>query len=288
MPPASGTCWRFCVQPRVGGGDHRGHPFARRVQHGAPRPGGLLGVQRLAEPGRMLLAGAVAPPRLTGVGEEHHRPHHAVGQRLGVAVGVVGLRALQAVGTALVGDERDRAVVAAERRAGQRQPARRVVERLADGVAPALGVAAVVDLVEHDERLAVLGAHPVPRRVAGHLGVGDDDAVVLVGVLRGGVAELRVERDADAGRRLRPLDLEVFGRHHDGDPLDGAVGQQLARRCAAQTSSCLSPGSPRPGSLAAARQDTAPRPDAASPAKPGCWALRKPAPEDSSSDRRAV
>ena len=37
----------------------------------------------------------------------------------------------------------------------------RVVERLADGVAPALGVAAVVDLVEDDQGLALLGAHPV-------------------------------------------------------------------------------------------------------------------------------
>ncbi|BBY27859.1 hypothetical protein GCM10023114_55420 [Mycolicibacterium sediminis] len=31
----------------------------------------------------------------------------------------------------------------------------------------------------------------------------------------------------------------------------------------------------------AERQDTSPTLDAASPAKPGCWALQKPAPEDS-------
>ena len=98
MPPASGTCWRSLLQPGVGRGDHRGHPLARRVQRGAPRPRGLLGGQRLAEPGRVFLARAVAPARLAGVGQEHHRPHHAVGQRVGVAVGVVGLRALEPVG----------------------------------------------------------------------------------------------------------------------------------------------------------------------------------------------
>jgi hypothetical protein len=87
----------------------------------------------------------------------------------------------------------------------------------------------VVDLVEDDEGAVVLGAHPVTGRVAGHLGVGDDDTVVLRGRLRRGVGELRVERDADAGRGQGPLDLEVFGGDHDGDALDLAVGQQLAR-----------------------------------------------------------
>ena len=43
---------------------------------------------------------------------------------------------------------------------------------------PTLGVPAVMDFVEDDERPAVLGAHPVPGRVAGDLGVGDDNAVI--------------------------------------------------------------------------------------------------------------
>ena len=111
---------------------------------------------------------------------------------------------------------------------GESEAARRVIEGLADRLTPALRVAAVMNLVEHHQGAAVLGAHPVPGRMAGHLGVGDDDAVILRRRVRGGVAELRVECDADGRGRQRPLRLEVFGRHHDGDLLDGAVGQQLA------------------------------------------------------------
>jgi hypothetical protein len=82
-----------------------------------------------------------------------------------------------------------------------------------------------MDLVEHHEGLAVLGAHPVSAGVAGHLCVGDDDAVVLVGVLRRRVAELGIKRHPDAGSGLRPLGLEVLGGHHHRDPLDDALGE---------------------------------------------------------------
>ena len=78
MPPASGTCWRFCCSRVSAAAMHGGHPLAGRVQRGAPGPGGLLGVQRLAESGRVFLAGAVAPAGLARVGHEHHRPDHAV------------------------------------------------------------------------------------------------------------------------------------------------------------------------------------------------------------------
>ena len=175
----------------------------------------------------MFFAGAVPPAGLPGVGHEQHRPHDTVGQGVGVTVGVVGFRSGEPVRPGFIGDERDRAVVAAERGAGERQPPGRVVERLPDGVAPGLGVTAVVDLVEHDERLAVLGAHPVPARVAGHLGVGHHDAVVLVGGLRVGVGEPRVQCDADPGGGLCPLDFEVFGRDDDGDRFDGALTEQF-------------------------------------------------------------
>jgi hypothetical protein len=86
----------------------------------------------------------------------------------------------------------------------------------------------VVDLVEHDQRAVVLGAHTVPGWVAGNLCVGDHDAVVLRRGLRRGVGELRIESDADACGGQRPLDLEVFGGYDDGDLVDGPVGQQLA------------------------------------------------------------
>ncbi|SKU37394.1 Uncharacterised protein [Mycobacteroides abscessus subsp. abscessus] len=41
----------------------------------------------------------------------------------------------------------------------------------------------MVDLVEDNQRSVVLGADSVPRGVAGHLRIGDDDAVILRGGL---------------------------------------------------------------------------------------------------------
>ena len=152
------------LQPGVGGGDHGGHPLAGRVQRRTPGACGLLGGEWLTEAGGVFLAGAVAPPRLPGVGQEHHRADDAVGQCFRVAVGVIGLRAQESVAVGFVTDERDRAVVAAERRPGERESAGGVAERLTHRLAPALRVAAVVDLVEDDERAVVLGAHPMPRR----------------------------------------------------------------------------------------------------------------------------
>jgi hypothetical protein len=176
----------------------------------------------------VFLARTVPPPGLARVRQEHDRPDHAVGEGVGVAVRVVSLRAHQALAVGLIGDERDRAVVAAKRGTRQGQPPGRVVVGLADGVAPTLRVAAVVDLVEDDEGAVVLGAHPVPGRVAGDLRIGDDDTVVLRRRLRRRVGELRIQRDPHPRRGLRPLRLEVLGRHDDGDPLDCAVGKQLS------------------------------------------------------------
>ena len=229
MPPASGTWSRSCRSRVSAAAITAGIHSPAGIQCGAPRTGGLLGVERFTEAGRVLLAGAVAPARLAGVRHEHHRAHHTVGQRFGVAVGVVGPAALEPGRVGLVGDKRDGAVVAAERRAGERQAPGRIVEGLADGLAPGLGVAAVVDLVEDHQRPAVLGAHAVTGRVAGDLGIGDDHAVVLRRRLRVGVGELRVQRDAGAGRGRRPLHLEVFGGHHDGHLVDGALGEQFGR-----------------------------------------------------------
>jgi len=167
------------AQPLVGSGDHRGHPFAGGVERRPPRPCGLLGGQRLTQPCGVLLAGAVPPARLPGVGEEHHRPDHTVGESLGVAVGVVGLRPQHPVGAGCVVDERDRAVVAAKGRARQGKSARGVAECLADRLAPRLGVTAVMDLVEDDQGLALFGAHPVQCRMRGDLRVGHHHAVIL-------------------------------------------------------------------------------------------------------------
>ena len=189
----------------------------------------MFGGERLTQPGGVLLAGAGPPARLPGVGEKDHGTHHAVGQGVGVAVGVVGLRAQHARALGDVLDERDRAVVAAEGGAGQRQAPGGVAERLLDPVAPALGVPAVVNLVEDHQRPPVLGAHPVAHRVARHLGVGHHHAVVVLRGHRRGVGEPGVQRDARGGGGLRPLGLEVLGGHHHGDPLHGAVREQFSR-----------------------------------------------------------
>ena len=213
------------AQPGVGRADDRRHPLAVGVQCCPPGPGGLLGAQRFTEPGGELLTGVIAPARLPGIGQEDHRAHHAVGERVGVAVGVVGRRTHQALLVGGVGDERNSTVVAAERRPGQSEAAGCVSEGLPDAFTPALGVPAVVDFIEDHQRAPVLGAHPVPHRVAGHLGIGHHDAVVVVRGGSVGVGEPRVQRDSGHRSGGRPLRLEVFGRHHDGDPLHGAIGE---------------------------------------------------------------
>ena len=241
-------------QAGVGGLQDRGHPVALGVEGGLPRPGGLLGGEGLAEPGRHLLARAGAPARLARVGEEDDRPHDAVGQRVGVAVGVVGLRAQRAGGVGLVGDERDRAVVGAERRPGEREPAGRAAERLPRGLAPALGVPGVVDLVEDHQRATALGAVHVQHRVRGDLRVGHGDALEVGRHLADGVRVLRVDRDAHAGGRLRPLVLEVLGGADDRDGVDRAVTEELGGRPSGRRWSCPRRVSRRPGSPSAGRR----------------------------------
>ncbi len=67
----------------------------------------------------------------------------------------------------------------------------------------------------------------MPGGVAGNLGVGDYDAVILRGGLRVRVGELGVEGNAVPCGGLRPLDLEVLGGDDDGDRLDGALGEEF-------------------------------------------------------------
>ena len=215
------------AQPGVGGTENRRHPLTFGIQCRPPGPRRLLDAQWLTESGGELLAGVVTPAGLPGVGQEDHRAHHPVGQGFGVAVGVVGRRAQQALLVGGVGDEWDRTVVAAERGSGESEPTGRVGEGLSDALAPAFGVAPVVNLVEDHERSPVLGAHPVPHRMAGDLGIGDHDAVVVVRCGGVGIGKTRIQRDSGGRGGRRPLDLEVFGGHHDGDSLHGAVGESL-------------------------------------------------------------
>jgi hypothetical protein len=140
---------------------------------------------------------------------------------------VVCAAAQAAVGVGEVVDERDRVVVAAERGAGEGEPAGGAVEGLLHAVAPRAGVTGVVHLVEDHQGAAVVRARAVQQRVGRHARVGDGDAPVVRRRGSRGVAELRVDRDADPRRRLRPLVLEVLGGGDDGDRVDHPVVQQF-------------------------------------------------------------
>ena len=95
-------------------------------------------------------------------------------ERVVVAVLVVGTRLVE-----VVVDERDGVRVAAERRAGDGEATGRRLERNPDRGAPRLLVARMVQLVEdHEAALRVLAQGP---GVGGHLLVGDDDPVHVVG-----------------------------------------------------------------------------------------------------------
>src|ERR1700688_3885607 len=97
MPPASGMCWR----------SWRSRVSAAAMTAGIHSPAGFNAV-RHARAVCSALSGS--PPRLARVGQEDDGPDNTVGQCLGVAVGVIGLRAHQAVAGGFVVDERDRAV----------------------------------------------------------------------------------------------------------------------------------------------------------------------------------
>ncbi len=212
----------------VGGLHDLADPVALGVERGPPRLGELVLGERRAERRGDLVAGAGAPLHLARVRQEDDRTHDAVVEGGAVAVGVVGDAALEALRVLLVGDERDRVVVGPERRAGQLQPARGGLERLAHAVAPRLGVARVVDLVEDDQGLAVFCARPVQGRVHGDLRVGDRHPDVVARGRALAVLELGVDADAHLPGGVGPLALEVLGGGHDRDRLDHPVGEQLA------------------------------------------------------------
>ena len=121
-------------QPLVGGFQYPADPLPRRVERGPPGLRDLVPGHRRAQGGGDLVPGPGAPAHLAGVGQEDHRAHHTVLERGPVAVHVVRGAALAAARFVGVGDERDGAGVAAERRAGQREPAPGRIEGLLDRV----------------------------------------------------------------------------------------------------------------------------------------------------------
>ncbi len=211
-------------QPLVGGAQHAGHPLAARVEGRTPRlRDGVLG-HRLPEPGGDLVTRLGPPPHLPAVGEEDDRPHDIVGQRVPVAVGVVGGGPPDPVVALLVRDEGDGVGVGAERRTGEREPAGGGLEGLEAGLAPGLGVPGVVDLVEDDEGLALLDAVAVQHGPHADTRIRDGDALVLLAERPGAV--LGVELDPYPRRRLGPLLLQMLGGRDHGHLLHDMVVQQ--------------------------------------------------------------
>ena len=82
QPARVGDVAAYLRQPPVGGRQHLRDPRAARVQRGAQRLRGEVLGERLAEPGGDLVAGAGAPLQVAGVGEEQHRAHDVVGERV--------------------------------------------------------------------------------------------------------------------------------------------------------------------------------------------------------------
>ncbi len=214
-------------EPGVGGAQHTAHPLAAGVESRAPRLGRDIGGVTLPQHCLHLITARRAPARAAAVGEEDDGAHDAVAQRPAVAVLVVGLREAHAVGIGHVAHERDRRGIAAERRAGERQPPRRAVEGLAHGVAPAQSIAAVVHLVENDEGRRLLDEHAVHERLRRDLRVGDGRPVESARNHARRVAEGRIETDAHAMRGVCPLALQVLGGGDNDDAFDGAAREQL-------------------------------------------------------------
>ena len=187
-------------KPFVGRLQHLADPLAGWVERGPPGLRDLLLGHRGAQGRGDLVAGPGAPAHLAGVGQEDHRPDDPVLQRVRVTVDVIGGAAPGPVQLLVIADERDRVGVAAERRAGQRDPPPGRVERLPDRVAPGHSVPGVVDLVEDDQGAAAFGALPVQRRMGGHLGVRDGHADEIGGCPALGVPVGRVQRNAEAQR----------------------------------------------------------------------------------------
>ena len=226
-PAGVGHLAAHLAQPLVGGRQDRGDPLPRGVQGRAPGLGLQVLGQRLPQPCGHLVAGPGAPAHLAGVGHEHHRAHDPVAQGVGVVVGVVGPRPPGAAGLLDVAHERDGRLVGAEGRAGQGQTAARRREGLADGVAPAPRVPAVVDLVENHQGADRVGATAVKTDIGGDLGVGQGRAVEARAQRPLGVRVRGVQADSHAGGGLGPLVLQVLGGAHDRDPVDVAGGEQL-------------------------------------------------------------
>ena len=202
-------------QALVSGGEHGRNPFAVGVQSSTPGLGSNVLREALPQVCGHLLTRGGAPTHLARVRHKDDRAHHMVLQRRTVTVRVVRLGAANTLVVHLVGDERNRGGIRAERGTGQRHAAGGVVEGLAQAVAPGEGVAGVVNLVKNDEGLRRLGVAGVQLRLIRHLRVGQRHTLVVAADGHIRVLEVRVNRNTDLRGGVRPLLLQVIGRSHN-------------------------------------------------------------------------
>ena len=85
----------------------------------------------------------------------------------------------------------------------------------------------MVNLVEDDKGAGRFGDLAVQRRTDRDLRVGDGDAVIAAPAEGFTVAVPRIQPDADAVCRFRPLALEVFGRGDDRHAVDDTAGDEF-------------------------------------------------------------
>ena len=141
-------------------------------------------------------------------------------QRGAVTVGVVCLGAADTVIVDLVGDERNRGGIRAERGTCQRHAAGCVIERFTQAVTPGQRIASVVNLVKNYEGFRRLGVAGVQLRLIRHLRVGQRHALVVAADGHVCVLEVRVNGNTDLCGGVCPLLFQVVGRRHNNELAD--------------------------------------------------------------------
>ncbi len=165
---------------------------------------------------------AAAPLKAPVVRDERHRPADAVSHGVGIRVRHVGLG--YAVG--VVANARNRALVGAERSAGQQQPA--VADRTEgpfEARTPGELVAEVMGLVGDHERVARHAARPASSGLRdARIGDGDPVEVVRGPWVLGVGLKVQAERRRDA----RPLARQGRGRADRDDTANRSARELLA------------------------------------------------------------
>ena len=167
---------------------HSRDPLTLGVQGGAPRSGGLLRIHNVAQTGCMFLAGRVAPAGFARVRKKDNGAHNAVGKRIAIAIGMVRAGYLVPLPIVHVLDEWNGRVIGAERRTGQGQAVIDIVVGFLDAIAPALGVACMVNLIKDHQSAPCRGHRAVLEGVHTHLRISHHNAVHR-GIDGGGIAK---------------------------------------------------------------------------------------------------